>query len=213
MFVIQLLLGASVFAPVLLAQTVQPQNAGPISNDPDFPQVCLQSSWPPSRIGKTLLPQLPDVELQRFLAQIDTTRIKNTILKLVSFGTRHTFSSQTDPNRGIGAARDWIEKELRKYSESSRGRMKVEVQSFVQQPGSRIPRPVTISNVLAKLDGSEGKKGRVYVISGHYDSRVTDIGDYESDAPGANDDASGVAGMSHFFSTQYFSLEVSTFLD
>jgi Zn-dependent M28 family amino/carboxypeptidase len=70
--------------------------------------------------------------------------------------------------------------------------MTVEVQSYLQGVASRIPFPVYISNVLATAKGSENPE-RVYVMTGHYDSRVTDVLNYEADSPGANDDASGVA--------------------
>jgi hypothetical protein len=156
---------------------------------------CANAAWPPTSVGQRLVPQHPDVELQAALAEIDPERIRATILKLVSFGTRHTLSTQTDPKRGIGAARDWIASELRSYAAASGGRMEVEVQGYEQGVASRIPFPVRISNVLATLKG-EKEPERVYVVTGHYDSRVTDVLNYEDDAPGANDDASGVAGQS-----------------
>ena len=68
---------------------------------------CPAASWPPTSIGNLLTPQVPDQELQDILLEIDPARIEAIIAKLVSFGTRHTLSSQTDPVRGIGAARDW----------------------------------------------------------------------------------------------------------
>jgi hypothetical protein len=72
-------------------------------------------------------------------------RIQSDITKLVSFGTRHTLSSQTDPNRGIGAARDWIFDQFQGYAAASGGRMTVEKQSFVQPAGPRNPAPVTVT--------------------------------------------------------------------
>ncbi|KAL0264800.1 hypothetical protein SLS55_000753 [Diplodia seriata] len=127
------------------------------------------------------------------LEEVDPANIEATILKLVSFGTRHTLSTQNSTDRGIGAARDWIASEMRKYAATSEGRMTVEVPGYIQPVANRIPFPVRISNVVARIEGSSDPS-RVYVISGHYDSRVTDVLNYESDAPGANDDASGVAG-------------------
>ncbi|KAL1621231.1 hypothetical protein SLS54_005726 [Diplodia seriata] len=128
------------------------------------------------------------------LNEVDPANIEATILKLVSFGTRHTLSAQNSTDRGIGAARDWIASEMRKYAATSEGRMTVEVPGYIQPVANRIPFPVRISNVVARIEGSSDPS-RVYVISGHYDSRVTDVLNYESDAPGANDDASGVAGL------------------
>ncbi len=136
--------------------------------------------------------QRPTRELRALLREIDAARIEATVRKLVSFGTRHTLSVQDDPARGIGAARDWIAAELRSYAAESGGRMTVELQSYIQEPASRIPVATRITNVVATLRGSATPE-RVYVVSGHYDSRVTDIMDATSDAPGADDDASGVA--------------------
>jgi hypothetical protein len=131
-------------------------------------------------------------ELRDILRQIDARRIEATVRRLVGFGTRHTLSAQDDPVRGIGAARDWIFAELQRYAARSGGRMTVELQSFVQPVSSRIPVPTTITNVVATLTGSVTPE-RIYVVTGHYDSRVTDVMDAVSDAPGADDDASGVA--------------------
>lgn len=133
-------------------------------------------------------PQMPDEELQGILSQISAENIEATIRHLASFGTRHTLSTQTDPNRGIGASRDWLEQQFRAVAEPSEGRMTVEVVSYEQQPdGERILFPVIISDVVATLRGSEDPD-RHYVVSGHYDSRCTDPNDYTSDAPGADDE-------------------------
>ncbi|NMO56375.1 M20/M25/M40 family metallo-hydrolase [Actinoplanes sp. TBRC 11911] len=134
----------------------------------------------------------PDRELRDLLKKIDPKRIEGTVQKLVSFGTRHTLSVQDDPVRGIGAARDWIFAELGRYASASNGRMTVELQSFVQPVSPRIPVPTTITNVVATLKGSV-TPDRIYVVTGHYDSRVTDVMNATDDAPGADDDASGVA--------------------
>jgi hypothetical protein len=131
---------------------------------------------------------------RELLAEMSPSNIERTILGLVSFGTRHTLSSQTDPNRGIGAARDWLLAEFQKVAATSGGRMTVGLQSFVQPAGNRIPTPTVITNVVATLPGADpASAGRVYIVSGHYDSRVTDVMDAVQDAPGADDDASGVA--------------------
>ncbi|MFI1395430.1 M28 family metallopeptidase [Streptomyces sp. NPDC020681] len=153
-----------------------PRTAGPATPDHDRPA----TAQPPTR------------ELRALLAEIDRGRIEATVRKLASFGTRHTLSSQDDPKRGIGAARDWIFAELKKYAARSGGRMTVELQSYIQEPGPRIPVATRITNVVATLRGSAAPD-RVYVVSGHYDSRATDVMDAVSDAPGADDDASGVA--------------------
>jgi hypothetical protein len=153
---------------------------------------CANAAWPPSEVGVELLPQAPDAELKEMLDVIDPVRIEAIIEKLVSFGTRHTLSTQNSTTRGIGAARDWIASEMRTYAAESEGRMTITVPGYIQPIASRITFPTKISNVLATIKGSVDPS-RVYVITGHYDSRVTDVLDYTSDAPGANDDASGVA--------------------
>ncbi len=148
-------------------------------------------TWPEGP-GRPVRPQRANAELRSILSAVSAERIEATIRKLVSFGTRHTLSDQDDPARGIGAARDWIAAEMTRYAEASGGRMTVTVPSYVQEPASRIPEPTRISNVVATLRG-EVDPNRTYVVSGHYDSRVTDVMNATSDAPGADDDASGVA--------------------
>ncbi|KAK8082295.1 zinc metalloprotease [Apiospora saccharicola] len=154
---------------------------------------CAAVNWPPTTVGGLNVPQTPPPSLQSMLAQVDPANIEATILKLVSFGTRHTLSIQNSTTRGIGAARDWIASEFRKYADASDGRLTVDVIGH-EQPADRkrILFPVRISDVVATLHGTESPE-RLYVVSGHYDSRVSDVLDYESDAPGAGDDASGVA--------------------
>src|SRR5262245_15751836 len=138
----------------------------------------------PNAPGLPIHPQPPDPQVRAILGEIDPARIQAIIEQLVAFGTRHTLSSQDDPVRGIGAARDWIFAQMQSFAAASEGRMTVELQSFVQAPGPRIPVPTTITNVIATLRG-DVTPDRVYVVSGHYDSRVTDVLNATSDAPGA----------------------------
>ena len=148
----------------------------------------------------------PDPELRALLREIDPDRIKATILKLVSFGTRHTASSQTDPVRGIGAATAWVTSQMQSFAAASGGRMTVQQQTFVQPVWNRIPVPTTITNVIATLKGTASPE-RFYVVTGHLDSRVTDVLDFTKDAPGADDDGSGVAVMfelARLFATREF---------
>jgi hypothetical protein len=141
-------------------------------------------------------PHAPTPELRAMLRQIDPRRIQSDIHTLVGFGTRHTLSSQTDPNRGIGAARDWLFQQFQSYAAASDGRMTASLQSFVQPAGPRNPTPVTVTNVIGTLKGTQSESAnRVYVVSGHYDSRCTDVLNFTCDAPGADDDASGVAAV------------------
>jgi Peptidase family M28 len=132
----------------------------------------------------------------RMVQEIDAGNIERTIRKLVSFGTRNTLSTQEDPNRGIGAARDWLYSEFLKVAENSGGRMTVEKQAYEQQKALRVPTPTTITNVVATLRGIQPEsEDRVYVVSGHYDSMCGSPTDGTCDAPGANDDASGTAAV------------------
>ncbi|KAI0051454.1 Zn-dependent exopeptidase [Auriscalpium vulgare] len=159
----------------------------------------LTDVWPQGP-GSSLIPQPPSLDLQQILAQIDPKRIEAIITGLVSFGTRHTLSSQTDPKRGIGAARDWIAAQMQDLAAAAPNgtNATVQVQSFLQSPTSSIPNSTVISNVLGTIQGSD-EPNRVYVITGHYDSRVTDIMNFTDDAPGADDDGSGVAVVMELF--------------
>src|SRR6185503_16367574 len=87
----------------------------------------------------------PTPFVQRILADIKPARIEQYDRMLASFGTRHTLSSQDDPNRGVGAARDWIFDQFQQSAAASGGRMTVEKQSFVQPPADRVPEPTTIT--------------------------------------------------------------------
>ncbi|KAJ8084350.1 hypothetical protein PM082_003119 [Marasmius tenuissimus] len=147
--------------------------------------------WP-SGPGQLLEPQQPDSELTAIVNQVDPARIEAIVEKLVSFGTRNTLSSQTNATRGIGAARDWIADQMRTFAAASSGRMNVTVQTFRAASGSGVPQGTVLSNVFATLRGSQ-EPNRVYVVSGHYDSRNSNGNDPDGDAPGADDDASGVA--------------------
>ena len=135
-------------------------------------------------------------QISRIVEEIDARNIERTIRKLVSFGTRNTLSTQTDPNRGIGAARDWLFSEFSKVADESGGRMTVEKQTFEQPKAARVPEPTMLTNLVATLKGVQPESaGRTYIVSGHYDSMCTSPTDATCDAPGANDDASGTAAV------------------
>lgn len=135
-------------------------------------------------------------QIARIVQEIDARNIERTIRKLVSFGTRNTLSTQSDPNRGVGAARDWLFSEFSKVAEESGGRMTVEKQTFEQPKAARVPEPTVLTNVVATLKGTQPESvGRTYIVSGHYDSMCSSPTDATCDAPGANDDASGTAAV------------------
>src|SRR3954468_15930729 len=135
-------------------------------------------------------------QIAAVLSDISAKNIEATIRKLVSFGTRHTLSDAQSESRGIGAARRWIQSEFERYGKESGGRLEVTLDDFTQPPGERNPQPVQVVNVVATLRGTQPEsRDRIYVVSGHYDSRVTDVMNATADAPGADDDASGVAAV------------------
>ena len=134
--------------------------------------------------------------IPKIVAEISSRNIEATIRKLVGFGTRNTLSAQNDPNRGIGAARDWLFGEFQKAAVASGGRMTVQKQTFEQSKAARVPEPTVLTNIVATLKGTQPESvDRVYVVSGHYDSMCTIPTDAKCDAPGANDDASGTAAV------------------
>lgn len=134
-----------------------------------------------------------DAEIADYVSKVNVDSLKSHINTLVSFGTRHTMSSTNDPKRGIGAARNWVMKKLKTYAKSTNGRMEVFIQNKTIQPdGKRIDRPTDLGNVVAILHGTDPNDKRVLMIGGHLDSRVSDVMNFKDDAPGANDDGSGV---------------------
>src|SRR6266849_3001334 len=149
-----------------------------------------------SRRRVTTVAPSRNAQISKIVSEIDSRNIENTIRKLVSFGTRNTLSDQNNPNRGIGAARDWLYGEFAKAAQRSGGRMTVEKQTFEQPKAVRIPQPTMLTNIVATLKGTQPESAnRVYVVSGHYDSMCKDPIDAKCDAPGANDDASGTAAV------------------
>jgi Peptidase family M28 len=153
---------------------------------------CPAAPWPTGE-GEPITSHLPDDDLQAALLEISSENIQSYISTLVTFGTRHTLSTQNSSTYGIGGARDYIASTMRSFAANSEGRMTITVPSYIQPAdGDRVVFDVRISDVVATLRGSVTPE-RVYVISGHYDSRCSDPNDYTSNAPGADDDAAGVA--------------------
>jgi hypothetical protein len=157
-----------------------------------------------SPVLKDRIPPLPaDPAIAAALRTISPDAVRADIAKLVSFGTRSTLSSMdTDlpPGQGINAAADWIESEFRAISANCGGCLEVKRDAFVEQPApvngrpSRFPGPTRLVNVYAILHGTSTDKNAPWsLVTGHYDSRATNVMDSHITAPGANDDASGVA--------------------
>jgi hypothetical protein len=145
-------------------------------------------------------PEAPAVDsrVSAALKQVSAERIRASIEKLASFRTRSTLSAQ-DPasiaaGRGIGAAREWIKAEFERYAKECGGCLEVKTDSFTEPAADRIPQPTEITNVYAVLKGTDAENAkRIVLVTGHYDSRNSDVLDGKGDAPGANDDGSGTA--------------------
>jgi Zn-dependent M28 family amino/carboxypeptidase len=137
-----------------------------------------------------------DPEINKMVAEVSATNMENTVRKLVSFGTRHTLSDTKSNSRGIGAAQRWVKSEFDKYAKNSNGRLTAEIDYFtIKADGRRIAVDSQLGNVMATLKGTDPTDNRVLIISGHLDSRATDVMNATIDAPGANDDGSGVAAV------------------
>ncbi|MGD0890552.1 MAG: M20/M25/M40 family metallo-hydrolase [Terracidiphilus sp.] len=163
--------------------------------------VCLAASYPaqPDYLehATPVTPAPPDQAIAGALQAIQPANIEKTIQTLVGFGTRNTLSSmETDlpPGQGITAAADWIAGQFEEISRQCGGCLEVHRDTFTEVPSDRIPKPTTITNIYAILRGSDPVQAkRMYLVTGHYDSRATNVQDPRIAAPGANDDASGVA--------------------
>ena len=137
-----------------------------------------------------------DAEISKMVSEISASNMESTVRKLVSFGTRHTLSDTKSTTRGIGAAQRWVKAEFDKYAKDSNGRLTAEIDYFtIKADGRRIAVDSQLGNVMATLKGTDPTDNRVLIISGHLDSRASDVMDSKIDAPGANDDGSGVAAV------------------
>ncbi|MFA3783460.1 M20/M25/M40 family metallo-hydrolase [Melioribacteraceae bacterium 4301-Me] len=135
-----------------------------------------------------------DETIYKMVNEISADTLRYDIEKLVGFKTRHTLSNTTSEIEGIGAARRWVKSQFEKYAMNSNGRLSVSFDSFFVEPDNRrITRRVELKNVIATLKGTDSTDNRIVVVGAHLDSRATDVLDSTSFAPGADDDASGVA--------------------
>ena len=133
-------------------------------------------------------------DIYNIINGISSERIKNDIDKLVSFGTRHTLSDTISKSRGIGAARRWIKSTFEEISDKCNKCLEVSYQkNYFKKNKRRLTKDVWINNVVAIQRGYK-YPNRFIIMSGDIDSRVSDPNNYESDSPGANDNASGMAG-------------------
>ena len=147
----------------------------------------------PAALAAEPAPPAGDARLHAIGTAPRADRIEADIRTLVSFGTRHTLSETESDTRGIGAARRWIFDEFQRISRDCGGCLEVKYVSGTVSGETRIPDPVEVVSVIAIQRGS-ADPGRYVIMSGDIDSRVSDVMDFTSDSPGANDNASGVAG-------------------
>ncbi len=135
-----------------------------------------------------------DPVIEEMVAQISSDSLKAHINKLVTFGTRSTLSTTTDTKKGIGAARNWVLGRFQEFAKNSEGRMTAKIENWMLKPdGKRVDKEQEIGNVMGILKGTDPTDDRIFLVSGHIDSRNSNVMDREKDAPGANDDGSGTA--------------------
>ena len=144
--------------------------------------------------SQTIVKKDPAIEQMGEVVSPDS--LQAYIRQLVSYGTRSTISTQTDKKKGIGAARNYVLSKFTEFARHSGGRLTAMIDTTTIAPdGKRVDVPTLLGNVMATLKGTDNADKRIFVISGHLDSRVTDVMNRTSDAPGANDDGSGVAAV------------------
>jgi len=156
-----------------------------------LPCLLLIAAAPPPRSGQ---PLTPDQKLDVIIGKVSAKVLRGHVEGLVSFGTRHTLSSTTDKKRGIGAAMDWAYDRVRSLTRANCNHCLVFQSPYAETTGPRIPRLTRVKNVVFIQNGTQGIKD-VVIIQAHIDSRVTDVMNFTSDAPGANDNASGSAAV------------------
>ena len=137
-----------------------------------------------------------DPEIEQMVKEVNADSLQAYIRAMVSFRTRSTVSSVTDSKVGIGAARNWVLMKFNQFAAGSGGRLTamVDTSTYVAD-GNRVKSNVNLGNTVATLKGTDPSDNRIFVISGHLDSRRTDILDGSNEAPGANDDGSGSAAV------------------
>src|SRR5690606_38653882 len=129
----------------------------------------------------------PEARVAQVARAVEPARLRTSVERLIGFGTRHTLSSQSDDRRGIGAAVRWAEGELKKNGLET-------FQACETLSGRRVPRPTRVCNAVG-LQRGRARPNDVVIISGHIDSRVSDVMNFTANAPGANDDGSGTAAV------------------
>ncbi len=144
-----------------------------------------------SATGADMPPPSEPAVLREIPMQVSADELHATIAKLVGFGTRHTLSDTKSDTRGIGAARRWVQARFAAIGKDCGGCLEIVTPAQIVT-GTRIPHAAEVMDVVAIQRGTSDPN-RVIAITGHLDSRVTDVMNAKSDAPGANDDGSGSA--------------------
>ena len=139
---------------------------------------------------------IKDSSIEQMVKEVSPDSLRSYIQIMVNFGTRNTLSTQTDKKRGIGAARLYVLAKFNEFAKASNGRMSATIDTTTLQPDKkRVDTTLLLGNVLATLKGTNPNDKRIFIISGHLDAMRTNVMDRINDAPGANDDASGVAAV------------------
>jgi len=137
-----------------------------------------------------------DVAIEQMVKEVSSDSLKAYITKMVSFETRSTLSTQNDKKKGIGAAREYVLSKFNEFAKQSAGRLTAMIDTTtIPADGKRVDVSTLLGNVMATLKGTDPNDKRIFLISGHLDSRATDVMNRTIDAPGANDDGSGVAAV------------------
>ncbi len=137
-----------------------------------------------------------DPAIEKMVREVSSDSLKSYINQMVSYGTRNTLSDQKSLNSGIGASRIWVLNQFNRIATQSNGRLTAMIDTTtLPADGKRVTKPTVLGNVVATLKGTDATDNRIFLISGHLDSRASDVLNGESIAPGANDDGSGVAAV------------------
>ncbi|HEX6915973.1 MAG TPA: M28 family metallopeptidase [Chitinophagaceae bacterium] len=136
-----------------------------------------------------------DPEIAAMVGAVSADSLRSYINSMVSFGNRNTLSAQSG-SRGIGPAREWVLAKFRQFAAGSSGRLSAYIDTTtLPADNRRVNKPTMLGNVIAVLKGTDVNDKRIFMISGHLDSRASDVMNTTTDAPGANDDGSGVAAV------------------
>ena len=137
-----------------------------------------------------------DPEIDKMVKEVSADSLQAYINKMISYGTRNTLSTQSNPTRGIGSARDWVLNKFNEFAKQSGGRLTAFIDTTTYKADNRrVSRDIILGNVVATLKGTDPNDKRIFLISGHLDNMRSSPTDSIGDAPGANDDGSGSAAV------------------